>query len=208
MSPIGVNAQDENTKSFMVYPSFTIGIGFFYPGDVNEYIEKIIAPVYTDITNEELYMYYEFRGGITYRLKNFDFAASLEYDIAPKIVFVVNGGNITYSYSRIAPEISADYFIPNSTGKHAFFLGGGINYSFMKFKEFSASAPGFMVRGGYSMQFKKFNLQPYAQFRYVKATDQSDFLVYEMIEKSSFDLSYTGFQIGAIISLHSRLLYK
>lgn len=91
---------------------------------------------------------------------------------------------------------------------NAFFLGAGVNYSFMKFKEYSASAPGFKVQAGYSLQFNKINIQPYGSFRYVKATDPSDYAIGGVVYNSGFDLNYTAGQIGVIISFHERMLYK
>jgi hypothetical protein len=203
--PYASNAQESSPKNQMIYPTIGVGIGFFYPEDVNNYIKDFITAGYTTV-NTELYMYLEVKGGLTFRLKNVDFTAALEYDIAPKYVVVDVGGNISYSYSRVAPEISANYFIPNKSGKNAFFIGGGISYSFMKFKEFSASNPGFKIQTGYSLQFNKINIQPYIAFRYVKATDNGITDIDTL--PGSFDLSYTGGQIGILISFHPRMLYR
>ncbi|MBN2814455.1 MAG: hypothetical protein JXQ80_10285, partial [Bacteroidales bacterium] len=74
------------------------------------------------------------------------------------------------------------------------FVGGGVQYQFMSFEDFQASAPGFRAQVGYSMQFGNFNLQPYGAFRYAKATDSGDL--------TDFELNYTGFQIGVILSFH------
>jgi hypothetical protein len=203
-----VNAQDEVSKPLMVYPTITVGFGFFYPEQVNEYIEEKINWAYSTSVNTELYMYYEIKGGLAFRLKKIDFSAALEYDIAPKFVVVAGGDNISYSYSRFAPEIAANFYIPNNSGKNAFFIGAGINYSFMKFKEYSAATPGFAVRAGYSLQFKSINIQPYGLFRYVQATDPSDYMYGGEIDHPEFNLSYTAGQIGVIISFHKRMLYK
>ena len=202
------NAQDDPSKPLMIYPSVSIGFGFFYPEHVNEYIEDKILSGYTSEINTELYMYYEIRGGITLRMKTIDFGASLEYDIAPKFVVVTGSDNITYAYGRFAPEIFTDFYIPSKSGKNAFFIGAGINYSFMKFKEYSASAPGASVRAGYSIQLKSVNFQPYALFRYVKASDPSGYENGGTLVHPDFELSYTAAQLGVNISFHRRMLYK
>lgn len=202
-----LQAQDA-TPPFMVYPSITVGIGFFYPGHVNEYIEDEIIAGYSDAVNTELYAFFEVRGGLTFRMKRFDFGAMLEYDIAPKFVMVTGGDNFTYSYSRIAPELSANIYFPGNSGKNAFFVGAGINYSFMKFEEYNASSPGVAVRAGYSMQFKSINIQPYGLFRLVKGSDPSGYDYQGTIVHSEFEMNYTSFQIGANISFHKRMLYK
>jgi hypothetical protein len=199
-----LKSQESPSKSLLVYPSFGFGIGFFYPKDVNDYIKEEIISGYGSTVNTDLYMYLEIKGGITFRLKNVDFNAMLEYDIAPKYVVVSGGGdNFSFAFTRIAPEISANYYIPGESGKNAFFIGGGVNYSFMSFKEFKASNPGFKLQAGYSMQFGKFNMQPYLAFRYVKATDTSS-----DVNWPKFNLDYTGGQIGIILSFHQRMNYK
>jgi len=195
-----LKSQESSAKSMAVYPTLGFGIGFFYPKDVNDYIQDEIISDYGSSYNTDLYMYLEIKGGVTFRLKSVDFSALLEYDIAPKFVVVSGGNNISYSYSRFAPEISVNFYIPNQSGNHAFFIGGGVNYSFMHFKEFSASSPGFKLQLGYSLQFGKFNLQPNVAFRYVKATSSS--------KDVDFDLDYTGGQIGVILSFHPRINYK
>jgi hypothetical protein len=200
-----LRAQDSE-KSFMVYPTFGVGIGFFYPKDVNTYIEDYMFPEALESYNTEIYMYLEVKGGVTFRLKNVDFGVIMEYDIAPKFVVVTGGGeDDTYAFSRYSPELSANYYIPGKSGKNAFFIGAGINYSFMEFEGIKASAPGVKLQLGYSMQFGKFNMQPYGAFRYVKGTD--DDVIWGM-GNDKFELNYTGGQIGIILSFHQRMLYR
>ncbi len=197
-------SQESTAKTSAFYPSFGLGIGFFYPADVNDYMVIDMASQGAVGTfNTEMYMYLEVKAGLTYRLKSFDVTGGIEYNVAPKYV-IVEGGNvnsITYFYHRFSPEISANYYISNKNGKNAFFIGGGVNYSFLSFEEFSASAPGFKLQLGYSLQFGKFNLQPYGAFRYTKATDSSTGM-------GDFVLDYTGGQIGVTMSFHPLILYK
>ncbi len=193
---LSATAQESGSKTSALYPSFGIGIGFFYPSDVNDYIDADLSGYNT--VNEDLYMYLEVKGGLTYRLKKVDFSGMLEFDVGPK--FTTGDETFTYFFTRIAPEISANYYISTGSGKNAFFIGGAVSYAFMKFEDFSASAPGFKAQVGYSMQFGKFNLQPYVAFRYNKAADDLEF--------GSFDLDYTGGQIGLIFSFHQGILYK
>jgi hypothetical protein len=189
-----VHSQEASAK-LRVYPSFGIGIGFFYPQDVNQYIKDEIVSRYGTSYNTDLYMYLEVKGGITFRLKHVDFNGMLEYDIAPKFAIVTGGDNISYNYSKISPEVSANYYFPSKSARHSFFIGGGVNYNFMKFEKYSASSPGIKMQFGYNMQLHKLNLQPYLAFKYIKAKDTSNIV--------DFDLDYTGGQIGVIISIHS-----
>jgi hypothetical protein len=207
-SSSGALHSQETGKSFLVYPTFGFGIGFFYPGDVNDYIQEELLAGVTDVINGDLYMYLEVKGGLTFRLKSADISLLAEYNIGPKIVTVSGGDDFSFAYTRFSPEISGNYYFPGKSGRNAFFIGAGINYSFMKFEEFSASAPGFKLQAGYSMQFGKFNLQPYGAFRYVKATDSSDAVWGDMDQYSEMELDYTGGQIGVILSFHPGMSYK
>jgi hypothetical protein len=203
-----IQSQDSSEKSFLVYPTLGLGIGFFYPGDVNDYIEEEINAGMSSSYNTEIYAYLEVKGGITFRLKNVDFSALLEFDISPKFVTVSGGDDISYAFTRVAPEISANYYIPNKTGRNAFFIGAGVSYGFLDFRDFAASAPGIKLQAGYSMQFGKFNLQPYGCFRYTKATDSSGAIWGTMDQHVEIDLDYTGGQIGVIMSFHPKMSYR
>jgi hypothetical protein len=89
-----------------------------------------------------------------------------------------------------------------ASGVHAFFLGGGVHYSFMMLEDFSASNPGFRIQAGVSLQFNKINLQPFSAFIYAAATDSSN------PDWGNFNMNYTSGQIGLNISFHQRINYK
>jgi len=186
-----------------VYPTFGVSIGFFYPSDVNDYIESTLGSFYsTEFGSEDMFMYLELYGGVAFRLKRMDVTGFLEYALAPKWVVVTNGDDISFTFSRISPGVNANYYIPIGSGKHALFVGGGIQYHIMDFEEFYASAPGFRLQAGISLQFGKFNIQPYGAFKYARATDSDNDL------GGDFDLNYTGGQIGFFFSFHPAIENK
>jgi hypothetical protein len=145
-------------------------------------------------TTSDMFAYYEVHGGLTLKIKFVDISGFAEYATSPKWIIVTNGSSRTYFFNRATLGASTDFFIPIGTTKHSIFIGGAITYNFLKFKSLKASAPGFRVRVGASLYFGKFNLQPYAAFNYAKAKDEFPF--------GSFDLNYTGGQIGFIFSFH------
>jgi hypothetical protein len=189
-------------SSLKVYPHFGLAFGFFNPSDVNDYIEGSLGEYLTEYGTENIFMYYEVQGGITFRLKKIDFSGFLEYAFAPKWIVVTNGENTTFNFSRVSPGINANVYLPMGSGKHAFLIGAGVQYHIMQFEEFSASDPGFRMQAGVSLQFGKFNLQPYLGFKYANATDDTE----EMWE--DFNMNYTGGQIGIIMSFHPPVNYK
>jgi hypothetical protein len=186
-----------------VYPQFGLSLGFFYPSDVNDYMKTSMPSTYTvELGTQDMFMYFEILGGVTLRLKKVDITPSLEYAIAPKFISVTNGDDYSFNFSRISPGVSANYYIPVGSGKHALFLGGGVQYHILHFEDFSASNPGFKLQAGISFQFGKMNVQPYGAFKYAKATDSSE------EEWPDFNLNYTGGQIGVLLSFHPVISYK
>jgi hypothetical protein len=191
-------AQDTGSGKIMVYPSFGIAAGFFNPADVNDYIaaSMAIAGVTKQYGTTDMFMYYEIHGGVTFRLKRMDFSGELAFAIAPKWILVENGNNLNYYFNRVSPGISANYYIPLKSEKMDFFLGGGIQYHFMKFEEIKGHTPGFSLRVGISMQLGRFNLQPNVSFLYARTDDAIQ------TNNGGFVLNYTSGLIGIIMSFH------
>jgi hypothetical protein len=193
-------AQETTSGNMKIYPSFGIAAGFFYPGDVNDYIAASldIAGVTKQYGTTDMFMNYEIHGGVTFRLKKMDFSGELAFAIAPKWILVENGNNMNFYFNRVSPGISANYYIPLKSDKIDFFLGGGVQYHFMKFEDFNASNPGFCLRAGVSMQFGRFNMQPNISFLYAKSKD--NFM--GAFTENTFEMNYTSGLIGIIMSFH------
>lgn len=207
---ISVHSQESSSGSFGVYPTFGFGFGFFYPKDVNKTIDDIIdvGGYLIETGTQNIFMFYDLHAGLTFRIKRFDISALFEYDIAPKWIFASGGEDLSFYFSRLAPGVMANLYVPVGSGKHAFFLGGGVNYSIMNFKvkigseEYKpdGSTVGFKAMLGFSLQFGKFNLQPYLAFNYAKATTAEEF--------GNMDLDYTNGQLGLNFSFHRPINYK
>jgi hypothetical protein len=193
-------AQETSSGQMKVYPSFGIAAGFFHPSDVNDYIAAslAVAGVTKQYGTTDMFVNYEIHGGVTFRWKRMDFSGEFALAYAPKWVLVENGDNMNFFFNRISPGISANYYIPMKSDKMDFFLGGGVQYHFMKFEDFKSNSPGFCLRAGVSMQFGKFNMQPNVSFLYAKSEDSltGDF------SEGNFVMNYTSGQIGIIMSFH------
>jgi hypothetical protein len=185
-------------SAIMVYPLFGLSVGVFNPGDVNDYISSDLSNVSVSSGFKDIVAYYEVQGGLTLRIKWLDVSGFFQYATAPKWIIITNGENRTYFFNRTTFGVTSNIYFPLKTGRNAFFLGGGVNYNIMKFEEFSASAPGFRIQAGVSMQFGKFNLQPYLAYNHSKATDTP----------ANFELDYTGGQIGIYFSFHKGMKFK
>jgi hypothetical protein len=190
-----VSSLKSQESSVKFYPSFGVSAGFFNPKSVNNFIKNDLS--YNNLvtsTSSDMFAYYEAHGGLTLKIRFLDVSGFMEYATSPKWIIVTNGSSRSYYFNRTTLGASTNFFIPLGTSRHSIFFGGGITYNFLKFKGLKASDPGFRLQAGASLQFGKFNLQPYASFNYARASDK---LTY-----GSFDLNYTGGQIGFIFSFH------
>jgi hypothetical protein len=198
-----VDAQQDKVKTSALYPGFGIGLGIFYPGDVNEYIESHMpGNILSQTGSTDLFMYEEIHAFLTYRIKWIDITSIVEYAFGPKWIIITNSTNQFYSFNRFSPGLLVNFYIPTGSGRHAIYLGGGAQYHFMKFEEYKGGNIGLRVNAGYSIQFGKLNLQPYLAFNLAKAKDT------ETLEFNAFELNYTGGQIGLNLSFHKPIAYR
>jgi hypothetical protein len=185
-----VKAQD--MKKFAFGPGIGIGIGFFNPDGVNEYIKSDLSEYVT--TNANLYMYEEVKAFLNFKTRWFDVVPMVEYAIGPKIVV---GADATYFFNRLSPGVTADFFIPmGMSGKYAFFLGGGAQYHMMSFEGYKAETLGYRFQLGFDLQFGSFNLQPTLYYNLANAKD----VISENTENR--DLNYTGGGFSINMSFH------
>jgi hypothetical protein len=192
-----VKAQD--MKKFAFGPGIGIGVGFFNPDGVNEYISNDLSQYEIVFGNTNLYLYEEVKAFLNIKTKWFDVVPLVEYTFGPKIVV---GADETYLFNRLSPGVTADFFIPmGMSGKHAFFLGGGAQYHMMTFEGYTANTIGYRAQIGFDLQFGSFNLQPTLYFNLANAKNglpaEIDGYVFE-----NRDLDYTGGGFSINMSFH------
>jgi hypothetical protein len=189
-------AKAQDTKKFAFGPGIGIGIGFFNPGGVNEYIKNDLGE---NTINGDLYLYEEVKAFLNFKTRWFDVVPMVEYAVGPK--WVINGDK-SYFFNRLSPGATADFFIPMGiSGKYAFFLGGGAQYHMMSFKGYKGEAIGYRFQFGFDLQFGSFNLQPTLYFNLANAKNglpaEIDGYVFE-----NRDLDYTGGGFSINMSFH------
>ena len=129
-----LQAQWDIDKSSGLYPGFGIGLGVFYPEDVNNYIEADIpSNIITSYGTTDLYMYEELHAFLTYKIKWIDITGIMEYALGPKWIVISGSTNLFYNFRRISPGLLVNFYFPTGTGRHAIYLGGGAQFHFMKF---------------------------------------------------------------------------
>ncbi|MBN1416215.1 MAG: hypothetical protein JW973_14025 [Bacteroidales bacterium] len=193
-----LHAQPGGKKTSAFYPGIGIGAGFFNPSDVNKYIENHLpAYIMEQVGFSEMILYEEVQGFLTYRIKFVDITSLVEYAIGPKLFIVIPGDDQYYFFHRLSPGLLANFYIPVGSGKHAIYIGGGAQYHFMWFEEFKGNTIGFRLQAGFSLQFGRFNIQPHLAFNLAKAVHKDE------STDRTFDLNYTGGNLGINVSIHS-----
>jgi len=86
-----------------------------------------------------------------------DLIGTLEYGWGPK--FITNIDDY-YHFDRISPGILCNYNIPFGSGRHSFFIGGGLFYHALNFEDFSSSTVEPRIQADVNFQFGKLNPKP------------------------------------------------
>lgn len=194
-------AQQDNTRKFGVYPGFGFGIGYFNPEQVNLYIENDLPDnIYMQYGSTDLFLYEELHIFVTCRIRWLDITSLVDYALGPKFIMISGSSNQFYNFSRISPGLLVNFYIPTGSSRHAFFIGGGVQFHFMNFEEYGGNTIGYRANIGYNLQLSKVGLQPNIAFNLAKAEDD--------LGSYKFELNYTGLQIGLNVSFHKPIAYK
>lgn len=182
------NDQQSNKEQKLFF-SPSVGIGFFYPDDVN----RIIESNYTSTTNSDMYLYFHIGANGSYFLAPFiELQAGAEFAFAPK--FVAVDDNIdTYFFRRITPNAKLNFHIPAGK-KVTISIGPGISYSSLKFNAPGGSIEntdiGYSIQAGAMIRFSKFAYAPSLVFNNIMAEGKNHYIISEP------DLSFIGVQIN------------
>jgi hypothetical protein len=187
-------SQNSEEKKVIVKPGISLGLGIFYPKEINDYIEADLSDYIT--TNENLYLNFFLRGSVGIQFsKMFVLEPVVEVALAPKIVI---GADKSFIFGRVSPGILANLHVPVGNRKNTFFLGGGALYHSMWFKGYTGGTIGPAFQAGYSMNFgKSLNPEAFAGFNYAKAHGKNKDLGNM---SPGLDLSYTDFHMGIRIN--------
>ena len=190
---------EKTAKLFSFGPG--IGIGFFYPKDLNTYIQDYFNDKYSKTVNIDIYEYFLINATASFLFSPYtELQVETEYAVAPKVVL---GGDISYAYHRFSPAIKFNGLIP--LGKRiSYFIGGGISYNLLSFKAldqdftYKGQTPGFSLQTGVRLHFGKISLEPAINFNFIKA-DVEDSPTGSSTITPVKELSYTGGQLGCKI---------
>jgi len=190
-------SHSDKDKNGIVSGGIGIGLGIFYPGDINEYIQDETSNLLMTTGFAEMITNFFFRASLSVRphqIIELNFFA--EYGWAPKFIYVNDSNSYYFSFTRISPGFSPRIHIPIGSGRHSLFFAPGVTYNFMKFKDSQvrgevamAHSPGWRAQMGFDLNLRKITLKPYVGYDSARGNDQG-----------TMNLNYSGGQAG--IELH------
>jgi hypothetical protein len=170
-----------------------IDIGFFYPKDVNDYIDRELPSGETVFGVNGLYANYGLHTTLGYKIyRNWEFQWLVEGVMAPKYV-TTTIGDYYYDFWRLSTGVLVNFHIPlNAIGKHSIFIGAGPFFHNMTFKEYNASTIGARFQVGFSINNYKFNPQIYLAGDYASANASAN--------GRNLNLNYSCAKIGVNVN--------
>jgi hypothetical protein len=179
-------------KPVKIKPGVGFGFGFFYPGDVNDYISDYYSGTSVELGTTDIILNMFIRGDLKILFRNrFELDPLVEYAFAPKFVTGMVEDKI-FVFSRVSPGVMANIHFPFRSGRHSFFIGCGGLAHFMFFEDFSGFTIGPSAQVGLSLNFRSINPQFFIGFNYAKARGEKESL--------HMDLDYTDFHLGIKIN--------
>jgi hypothetical protein len=172
-----------------------IVLGVFSPQDVNSYIEDDLpSNIFMTFGTSDMFTNFNFKLSLTVRpIRVIDIVPFAEFGWAPKFISVDNSSSYYYSFTKVAPGLSAKAHLPLASGRHSLFLAPGVSYDILSFNADSrnvakAGGIGFRIHAGFNLGLGKMLIQPYLGFDYARAKDQEYF--------GEFELGFSSFQLG------------
>jgi hypothetical protein len=197
------NRLSENEKRKIFYFGPGIGIGIFYPENINEYMTDYYSNMYQSFGTFDMVMYFSINAtGSLFFTKFTELQIETEFAYSPKF-FLINDESEYFSYQRLTPQVKFNFHIPFSR-RFSYFIGAGSSYNFLKFEspedEFTGNTTGFSAQTGVMFKFRKIAIQPGFTMNFIKADADKKATFNNSGNISTLsELSYTGGHIGCKI---------
>lgn len=185
--------QEKKQKVFYFSPS--IGFGFFYPDEVNKYISS----QYAETVNSDMYTNYNIGVyGSYFFSKYIEMQLGVETVGSSKFLIYEDGVDY-YGLRRFTPNTKVNFHI-QAGRKLSIILGGGLSYSFLRFKApsetFRDKDFGFSIQSGVRIRFRKFAYAPTLVFNHIKSkADNITNSSAGISVPTNIDLSFIGVQV-------------
>lgn len=184
----------------LFYFGVGVNVGFFYPSDINDYLEDRYTDYILEFGTYSMIMYYTLNVDGSFFFCRFT-ELKLELELAASPKMIMTDETDTYFLNRITPALKFNFHIP-AGNKVSIYMGPGVNYSRLRFKgpEFDKTRTclGFSGQAGVMVRFRKFAIQPGITFNYIpgKKEESSGGDDFVTTYQTGLDFSYTGGQIG------------
>ncbi len=187
-----------------------IGIGCFYPQEVNDYIENWKDLQQAEIESGVTGMFYHIVPKVSFvfgPIEYIQIEVVGEVGWSPKFLAISGGQSGVFHYMRYSGGGTVTGHLPLKNGKYALFSGAGALFHYLRFEDYSAWAPGARGVLGFRMYRKRVIPEIFIAFDWVR-TD-SDQEVVQTIplttddgpayrdEARQIEMDYTGVTLGA-----------
>ena len=185
-------AQNEPSERKIVSGGFGVGLGIFFPKQVNDYIKDATSHLLITTGFADMITNYIGKASISVRpVPVIEISVYCEFAWAPKFILVSSGDNYYFSFTKISPVLSPKIHIPLGSGRNSLFFAPAVSYNFMKFKDVNdgwetdmEKCWGWKLQVGFNLEMKKIILKPYLGYDHAKATNGYS------------ELNYSGAQLG------------
>ena len=173
------------------------GIGFFYPQDINRYLNDNYSSYMLTSGVYDMFLYFVVNAkGSFFFTKNTELQLEAEWAFSPKFI-AVDGEADTYFYHRLTPAVKFHIHFP-LRDDYSVYFGPGINWNRMKLNtpngsDYHGNCIGFSGQGGVMVRFEKSAMQPFVTVNIINSKNIEDGLT-----TSISNFSFTGVQIGNI----------
>ncbi len=171
--------------------------GFFWPGDVNDHMES-----WQNSQGDIVVQQSGFSGMIfnlvprlavsVVPVRFVEITGLMEVGWGPKIITVIGGDSEFFNFVRYSPGATVNAHIPISDRRDSIFLGGGVLYHHLVFKDYSANAIGFRGQAGYKMFTNSIMVEGFLAFDWATG----DTGMPRTYSDGEMNLNYTSVQIG------------
>lgn len=152
------NLQNKEFDKFGI--GLGIGFGFFYPGDVNDWINNKYSNYNMELGSTDLYMTEQIAFVTTFRpIEMIRINVLAEAAIGPKMVMTNDDGTNFHNFGRYSVGAEAYLNVPIGSGRHSILFGVGSLFHQMYFEDYSGNTIGIRVIP-FGMSFQFGNFQP------------------------------------------------
>ncbi len=198
--PVQEPLPPQGPRKLMLLLGPGFGLSFFYPTEVNDYLEYWVDRIPYAETSEgsttAMVLALQPKLAITFApIEYVQIQLVGEIGWAPKVMAVIGGDSESFHFTRFSVGGTVAGHLPLRNGKSSISLGAGALFNVLKFRSLQEVAPGY--RGVFGFRFytrRAFTPEIFVEFNWIKADTGRD--PTESIPGEIGNLSYISGTIG------------